>query len=258
MLVKLRLSQFFLTVLLLCSAVFAFGEGKVVLVMDDLGNQRQSGIQSVELSLVTTVAIMPGRPFTKELATLAHQLGKEVIIHSPMANSINFPLGPLGLAKDDGREQLIENVRLSIASVPHAVGLSNHMGSALTQDAEVMGWIMAELKRHDFYFFDSRTTAQTIAWQIADQTNVPWAMRHIFLDHYKDHDFMTAQWQEAVSRAANGENITVIAHPYPETLVFLTQQANNIEAELKLAPLSEVLHQIKLVKRSSGNIPRGV
>lgn len=258
MLANDRIGRLILTVLLLCSAVFAFGEGKLVLVMDDLGNQQRAGIEAIHSPLVTTVAVMPGRPFTKELATLAHELGKEVIIHAPMANAINFPLGPMGLSREAGREQLVANVRESIESVPYAVGLSNHMGSSLTQDAEAMNWLMTELKQQGFYFFDSRTTAQTIAWQAAKEAQVPWAMRHFFLDHFKDESFMASQWNKAIKRAQSGEDITVIAHPYPETLAFLSQTNLQQQATISLAPLSEVLHRVRLVQRSSANIPKGV
>ncbi len=231
------------TVLLFCNTVFASSPGKLVLIVDDLGNQYRSGVEAVSMPWVTTVAIMPGRPYTKPLAELAFEMGKEVIVHAPMSNTIDFPLGVLGLERSQGKALMIENVRESIASVPHSVGLSNHMGSRLTQDHQAMRWLMAELKSQQLFFFDSRTVSTTKAWKAAQTARIPWAMRDYFLDHFREHEFMASQWQEAVDRVLQGENITVICHPYPETLDFLSNLILTQTVQDALVPLSQVLNQ---------------
>jgi len=252
-----QLVRMIMTVLLLSNAVFVFAEGKIVLVMDDLGNQLRSGLEAVEIPWVTTVAIMPGRPYSEELANYAHEINKEIIIHAPMSNSIDFPLGPMGLDRNDGKEQLIHNLQQSIKSVPHAIGLSNHMGSRLTQDYEAMSWVMAELKRQNFYFFDSRTVSTTVGWEVAEQFYVPWSMRDIFLDHDQTPEFIDSQWRKAISRAQKGETVIVICHPYPETLAYLSKLSLSAQTNL-LVPLSEVLNYSVLAKRNTRNIPEGL
>jgi polysaccharide deacetylase 2 family uncharacterized protein YibQ len=77
-----------LTVLLSSSAVFVSAQGKIVLVIDDLGNQRRAGRSVIDSPWVTTVAIMPGRPFTEELAQYAFAQGKEIIIHMQTLTSV--------------------------------------------------------------------------------------------------------------------------------------------------------------------------
>jgi polysaccharide deacetylase 2 family uncharacterized protein YibQ len=250
-------SKYLTTVLLFSSAVFASASGKLVLVLDDLGNQLNSGKAAIELPWVTTVAIMPGRPYTHILADHAHALGKEIIIHAPMSNSIDFPLGPMGLSREHGKQSLIANLKLAIQSVPHAVGLSNHMGSRLTQDFQAMSWIMSELRDNEFYYFDSRTVSTTVGWEAASHYAIPWAMRQYFLDHYQDPSFMASQWAKAVSRAKAGENITVICHPYPETLAFLSKLKLSKEDRDYLVPLSSVLHYPTIVERAVWNLPQG-
>lgn len=242
--------------LLLGSATTSFSSGSLVLVLDDIGNQRTAGRDAIDIPWVTTVAIMPGRPFSKELAEYAYSLDKEIIIHAPMANTTDFPLGPLGLDRRDGQEQLLVNLKQAVASVPHAIGLSNHMGSQLTQDREAMGWIMAELRRLGFYFFDSRTVASTVAWQVAQEMHVPWSMRHIFLDHYQTADFIAGQWQKALARAAQGETVTVICHPYPATVKFLSELVLTDSEAAYLVPLSDVLNYAFL-QRVMRNVPQG-
>lgn len=241
-----------------CSASMAYSSGKIVLVMDDLGNQHASGIEALNVPWVTTVAIMPGRPFTHEMAQYAHSLGKEIIIHAPMSNTADFPLGPMGLTRLEGKRGIIENVRLAIADVPHAVGFSNHMGSQLTQDSEAMEWIVKELKRQNFYFFDSRTVSTTVAWSVAERFQVPWSMRDIFLDHFKTETFIDGQWKKAVALARQGMTITVICHPYPETLAYLNNLTLTDDELSMLVPLSTVLNYTFTVQRSDRNIPQGV
>lgn len=232
-----------LSLVLLASALCQAGDhGKLVLVMDDLGNQYWPAVAAIESPWVTTLAILPGRPYSKEIAELAHQQGKEILAHLPMSNTDNLPLGALGLRRESGQQGLIETLQASIAQVPHVVGVSNHMGSLLTQDSEAMGWVMAELKQQRLFFFDSRTTAATVAYLKADEAAVPWAMRHLFLDHHIDPGFMRAQWQQAVARAAAGENIAVIAHPYQQTFKFLAELNTLAEYQNWLVPLSQILH----------------
>lgn len=231
-----------LLALLCCSASFVYASGSIVLVVDDIGNQRAVGRAAIDIPWVSTVAIMPGRPYTQELAEYAFQKNKEVIIHAPMSNMGDFPLGALGLDRRDGKAQLLANLKQSIETVPHAVGLSNHMGSRLTQDREAMQWVMAELKKSGFYYFDSLTISGSVAWQVAKESDIPWYRRQIFLDHYQTEEFIAAQWQKAVLRAQRGEVVTVICHPYKETLAFFQTLSPTAEELTMSQPLSAVLN----------------
>ncbi|MFT4675554.1 MAG: polysaccharide deacetylase 2 family uncharacterized protein YibQ, partial [Reinekea sp.] len=112
---RFLLIQLIVMVLLSSSAVFVSAQGKIVLVVDDLGNQRRAGRAVIDSPWVTTVAIMPGRPFTEELAQYAFEQGKEIIIHMPMSNETDFPLGPLGLNRIDGKATLMQNLATALA-----------------------------------------------------------------------------------------------------------------------------------------------
>ncbi|MEJ2075242.1 MAG: divergent polysaccharide deacetylase family protein [Reinekea sp.] len=214
---------FVLLTALFHSAVFASDTGKIVLVLDDIGNQIDSGKASIQIPWVTTVAIMPNRPYSEQLAYFANDLNKEIIVHAPMSNQINFPLGPLGLDHEMGKELFLETAQMVVHSVPFAVGLSNHMGSKLTQDPEAMDWLMSVLKK----------------------------------DHYHEADFMARQWQEGLKRAIDGETVIIICHPYPETIEFLSSLTLNEEEQAMLTPLSNVLHYPVIVNHNERNLPKG-
>jgi len=206
--------------LLIVGTVTAESRSKVALVVDDLGNQWQSGLAVIHTPFIKTVAIMPGLPYTIELAEASLVAGKTVIVHAPMSNESDFPLGPLGLSRTDGDQQLLANLSMGLDSVPHAEGLSNHMGSRLTRDAEAMGWVMDELRARNLFYFDSVTVSSTQGWRMAERKGVPWTRRQVFLDHEPTPEFIEQQWQLALRLARETGSVTVICHPYPETIAF--------------------------------------
>lgn len=193
---------------------------QVAIVVDDLGNQWRSGLSAIHIPFIQTLGIMPGRPFTEALAEESHRANKTVIVHAPMSNQRGLPLGPLGLDRMEGREQLTANLLQGLDGVPYAEGLSNHMGSQLTRDAEAMGWVMTELKARRLFFFDSLTIADSQGWRVAEAMGVPWSRRRVFLDHERSPEFLAQQWRSALAIARQQGSVTIICHPYPETLAF--------------------------------------
>ena len=57
------------------------------------------------------------------------------------------------------------------------------MGSLLTTNRERMAMVMAELRRRDLLFLDSRTSAKSVAADEARRHGIPHAMRDVFIDH---------------------------------------------------------------------------
>ena len=243
--------------LLFSSSAIVSAKGSIALVLDDIGNQHSAGMFAIDAPFVTTVAIMPGRPYSKDLAEYAHKNDLEIIVHAPMSNTIDFPLGAFGLDKKDGEALLQSNLVSAITSVPHAIGLSNHMGSRLTQDRQAMHWVMSILAEYQFYFFDSRTVANSVAWQVAAAHQIPWAKRQVFLDHQKDIEFLNKQWQQAINSARQGKQVRVICHPYPETVAFLNQLNPEDYSDIDFLPLSEML-RYPVYNRVDRNIPKGI
>jgi polysaccharide deacetylase 2 family uncharacterized protein YibQ len=234
-----------LCVMLLLSAGSVVANSKVAVVVDDLGNQWQSGLAAIDIPFIKTIAIMPGLPYTIPLAESTMEAGKTVIVHAPMSNESDFPLGPLGLNRADGDQQLLANLTMGMDSVPHAEGLSNHMGSRLTRDSEVMGWVMTELLARNWFYFDSVTVSATQGWRMAELMGVPWNRRQVFLDHEPTPEFMEQQWQLALKLARKNGSVTVICHPYPETLAFFDSLDPGDYPDIDWVSIKELLHQPK-------------
>jgi len=193
----------------------------VVLILDDMGNSRALGLEALALPGAINYAFLPHSPNTAELAQTAHRLGKEVMLHAPMSNLRNLPLGPGALTAKMNKHEFLTTLRSNLSAVPHAQGINNHMGSLLTQLREPMTWLATELKQQNLYFIDSRTSPRTIAAVTATQYAIPTLKRDIFLDNSLDSNAIAAQFERLIRLAASRGVAVGIGHPHPETLRFL-------------------------------------
>ena len=217
---------------------------QLVIIIDDLGNNLARGRRAVELPGALTYAILPHTPLAKKLAFYATQLDdrKEVIIHMPMASMGHKRLGPGGLEIDQDQQTFAATLQDAFAAVPFAKGLSNHMGSKLTAMPDRMQWLMTELRKTDFYFIDSRTTGDSAASFAADQHNIPYLTRDVFLDHDPLPTAIDNAYQRALQLARDNGIAVIIAHPYSTTLDFLEKALPRLtETGIDLIPASEAI-----------------
>lgn len=197
---------------------------KIAIIIDDIGYSHKQGLAAMSLPGALTFAIIPHSPKADFFANIAKQQRKEVILHAPMSNVHNIPLGKNGLSEtmDEGRFK--EALNLSLDSMPDAIGMNNHMGSLLTQKTLPMEWVMQALQKRSLYFIDSRTTPESIAWETAQAFNIPSLQRDVFLDHTPTTDFISQQFDKLTEIAKRKGYAIGIGHPYPETIEYLKQQ----------------------------------
>jgi len=236
-------------------ALAASKEGKVVigLIIDDLGNQRDSGLEAVNLPGPLAYSILPHTPYGKMLAERAHEKNKEVMLHLPMESLHDNPLGKGGLKLEMTRSELQRAVREDIDAIPHVIGINNHMGSLLTQQPKQMSWLMNELKeRGGLFFIDSRTTERTVARLVAQEFNIPTHNRDVFLDHEQNPEAIRFQFQRLLSIARKNGGGLGIGHPYPETLRILREELVGAESKgFQLVPVRKIMEVKKAEQRAS-------
>lgn len=215
---------------------------QMIIIIDDIGNQRQLGERAIDLPGNLTFAVLPGLPWSRYLADRAHAASREVMLHLPMANHGQLPLGPMGLTQDMDEAQWRETLQLALADVAHAQGVNNHMGSLLTEQVHAMSVLMSELSAAELYFIDSLTSARSIAYQTAQEAQVPALRRHVFLDHEPTLSFIQAQFDQALAMTEHLQTLVVIGHPYPATLTFLEWMLPLLEdSEVTLVTPSQAL-----------------
>lgn len=221
-----------------------FAQSRLAIIIDDIGYNLALGKRTADLQGDFTLAVLPFTPHGIELAQRAHERGKEIMLHAPMSNRHNYPLGRGGLLSGMQRAEFLTVLSQNLANIPHIQGVNNHMGSQLTEQAEPMRWLMEELKLRGLYFVDSRTSAQTQALMMAEKIHLPSRKRDVFLDDERTRSNIQYQLLRALKLAQQQGSAIAIGHPYPETLAELEQ----------LQPLLNQ-YQVQLVKASQLMVP---
>ncbi|HCT5820100.1 divergent polysaccharide deacetylase family protein [Citrobacter sedlakii] len=230
----------FASLLAFASPAFA---GKLAIVIDDFGYRPHYENQVLAMPDAISVAVLPNAPHAREMATKAHNSGHEVLIHLPMA-----PLSKQPLEKDTLRPEMSSNeieriVREAVSKVPYAVGLNNHMGSAMTSSLFGMQKVMQALERYDLYFLDSMTIGNSQAMRAASGTGVKVIKRKVFLDDTQNEADIRRQFNRAVDLARRNGSAIAIGHPHPSTVRVLQQMVYNLPADITLVRPSTLLHE---------------
>lgn len=184
--------------------------GKLAILLDDAGQSLDLVDRAARLPGEVAFAVLPFLPKSSETAAAVHRAGHEVWLHLPMEATGGENPGPGAVMVDMTPDDVRRTVHSALNSVPHAIGVNNHMGSRATADLRTMTWVMQELSARDVAFLDSRTTVQTVAESAARAQGVPTGRRHVFLDNERSRAAIEAQLAEAEYRArADGEAIAI-------------------------------------------------
>lgn len=229
-------------------------QSHIAIIIDDIGHQQHSSYQSAHLPGNVTLAVLPFSPYASAVASWVRDSGKELMMHIPMEPE-NHLAWDEGLTRSMGEYQLRNRLAAMLDSVPSISGINNHMGSALTQNATAMGWVMDELALRQLYFIDSRTSAKTQALKTAKRWRLPSAKRDVFLDNDRDPEAIAVQFDKLLTLAEKRGSAIAIGHPYRETLHFLAAIEPLLrERKIKLVPVSELLKKSKSHAISHNNV----
>lgn len=222
--------------------------GLIAIIIDDLGNQLKAGRRAIALPAPLACSVMPHTAYGALLAGEAHAAGKEVMLHLPMQpTQMERIAGPGEISLENSNQQLRQIVANDLNSVPHAIGVNNHMGSLITRHPGHMRWLMDELAaRGDLFFVDSVTTSASVAYALALESGVPAARRHVFLDADPDAAQIAAQFDRLLQQARARGYAVGIGHPYTSTLDFLEQALPLLQQnpEFRLVPVSQIIAQL--------------
>jgi polysaccharide deacetylase 2 family uncharacterized protein YibQ len=181
---------------------------------------------------------------SQEVATLAHDAGREVLLHLPMEPQ-GYPRADPGegaLFTDLPVMELNRRLADDLHAVPYIDGVNNHMGSRFTEDPEAMAVVMEGLRQAGLFFLDSRTTPHSVGPEAAAEMGVPWAARDVFLDHDRAQPAVTRQFERLTKLAEEHGSAIAIGHPHPETLAALEDGLSGLrEAGVTIVPLSNLV-----------------
>ncbi len=209
---------------------------QVAIIMDDLGGDLQTARELVKINYPITFSILPNVPLASSTASLAHENGREVLLHIPMEPQ-SYPdanPGENALFTDLSTTEINRRFSWFLRKVPFAVGGNNHMGSKFTEKEKAMEIVLKEMKKEGLFFVDSLTTGKSMGYAAARKLKMPVAVRDVFLDNVKDSDRIFAQINHLVDLAEKNGHAIGICHPYKQTVEALRKagalfQERNIE-----------------------------
>ncbi len=197
---------------------------KFAILLDDGGNSAELAKEYAEIKYPVAVAVLPHLEHSSFTAQIAKKTGKTVFLHFPMAPK-SYP------NTDPGRGAVLPNMpELLIAGVVKenfeslgvsVDGFNNHMGSAITEDAHKMAQVLSASKTYTNRFVDSRTTAQTKAYEECRKAGYKCGENRMFLDNDNSVEAILAKIYEAAEKARDDGSIIAIGHIRPNTLAAL-------------------------------------
>lgn len=218
-------------------------KARIAIVIDDIGHDEKVFRKFVDLGIPLTFSILPGERFSTNIANEARHLDYEIILHLPMEphSSLKNP-GNGALSLKMSRDEMLQQLSRDIEAIPYIVGVNNHMGSLLTENRVAMNILLEEIHRKGLFFLDSKTSPDSVAYEIAKSIGLKSGQRDVFLDNSPDIEYIKGQIDKVIKIAKRNGEATAIGHPRPETVAALREKMPEFEKEgIELVPVSEVL-----------------
>ena len=219
-------------------------QAKLAILLDDLGSDRTAAEAIFALRYPLTISVLPEHTHSAEIAEEAGRRGYEVMLHLPMQSVGKEPSEPQQLRLGMPASQVGTMVERFLSEVPNVKGVNNHQGSEATADSELMAELMPVLHERKLFYVDSRTTAATVAFDIAQRDGVPAAFRNVpFLDDEENVAAIEKQIALAMRGAKEKGEAIAIGHPHPATLAALREMLPKAEhLGVRLVFVSELVH----------------
>ncbi|GAE30796.1 divergent polysaccharide deacetylase family protein [Halalkalibacter hemicellulosilyticus] len=239
----------FFNFILMPSLSFARNEHQVAIIIDDFGGHVKGVKSFLRGDIPITVAIMPFLEHSTEQAELAHSVGLEVMIHLPMEPKKGKAswLGENAITSDLSKKEIRKRVTEAIDNVPYAKGLNNHMGSKIVENEQIMRTILEVVKEHDLYIIDSGTSSKSHIPTLAEEMNIPYASRDLFLDDtHSSHNHVSNQMMKLLAIAQKKKTAIAIGHvgiEGDETYKGISDCLPLFnEKEINIVPTSHLIH----------------
>ncbi len=187
---------------------------KLSIIIDDMGYNEILAHRFISLRLPLDFSFLPDAPYSPSLSKKFCKMGFTVMIHMP-SQPLSYPgtnPGKDAIYVNTPPQKVWKLLRRAKRKLPCASGLDNHEGSRLLQDRKQMSIIMMFLRKHHMFFVDSMTTPKSIGAAEAKKYHVPYAVRLVFLDDYKNVKYITEQINKAIALLSKYNSVVAIGH----------------------------------------------
>lgn len=204
-------------------------KGRIAIVIDDWGYNLNNLDILKQIKYPLTISILPNLNYSQVIAEELYRGGRQIIIHLPMEPYEKFRLEQNTIMTSMDESTIKEILGKDLQNIPHAAGVSNHMGSKATEDARTIGIIFKELKRRRLYFLDSLVSPKSICWDVAHKMRLGFVKRDVFLDNQEDPSYIRGQINKLKMRAAFYGEAVGIGHDRKITLEVLKEEMPKLE-----------------------------
>jgi polysaccharide deacetylase 2 family uncharacterized protein YibQ len=217
---------------------------RVAIVLTGLGVSSTLTQAAIErLPTQVTLAFMPYGTDVEGSVARARTQGHEVLLQAPM-EPFDYPdndPGPQTLLTSMAPDQNMDRLYWLMSRFQGYVGLVNYMGARFTSTEQALAPIMRETAKRGLIFVDDGTSARSLASQIANVNNVPFAKSEIALDAVPT----VAQIDRALTRleaAAREHGVAVgVATAMPTSIERIALWAKTAEGRgVVLVPITAV------------------
>jgi len=200
-----------------------FTRGKIAIVIDDWGYNTNNLQIAGKIKQPITCAVLPSLKYSYLVGEKLKSYGFEIILHLPMEPKGNVRLEKNTIRINMNEKDVADILSLDLVSLKHAKGVSNHMGSAVTENKKITEIIMKKIKSNKLYFLDSYVTARSICAETAKKVNTRFAKRDIFLDNQNEPLYIKGQLMKLRDLARKHGSAIGIGHDRKNTLIVLNE-----------------------------------
>ncbi len=217
------------------TAVTEEKKGYLAVIIDDFGYDGAGTDDMLTIDVPFTAAIMPFSECTAENCKKVTEAGKEAIIHLPMESKTGKKswVGDKGIFMDMSAEQIKEVVNDAFDAVDIAVGVNNHMGSAIMESEEKLSSVMEVVAERNMIFVDSLTTGNSKGKAVAEKNNVAYLERTVFIDSPDNIDVVVNQLKKAADVAKEKGYAIAIGHVGPAGGKTTAEAIKRAEADIE-------------------------
>ena len=197
-------------------------KAKLVILIDDVSTKAQKD-KILNIGYTVNMAFLPPTKTHKDSASIAQNL-PFYMIHFPMQASSAFKGEELNTLKiTDSYETIEKRVKQLRDWYPNAIYTNNHTGSVFTENEEAVDKLFRALKKYNFIFVDSRTSAKSVIKKYAKKYDMPYIVRNTFIDNDRDYKSIQTQLIKAIEIAKKQGYAIAIGHPHDITLKVLKE-----------------------------------
>lgn len=216
-------------------------KAKIAIVIDDWGYNKDNLNIAEQIKHPFTASVLPRLDYSREVAQELHGMGFEVILHLPMEPREKFRLEQDTILSSMDEEEIRDIIGRDLEDIRYAAGVSNHMGSRITEDPKAMAIVFKELKKKGLFFLDSVVSSGSVCRELAKKYGLRFVRRDVFLDNEEEPEYIKKQISQLKRKARQRGYAVGIGHDRRNTLKVLSEVMPQLEREgYKLVFVSEL------------------